>query len=83
MITITTALLGIMSSIFTEVVKVFPKIKNNEILTSLTAIIVVGVVAFFANGSLLTFESFIEVLATAFISYKMIVQPVVNQRQLP
>jgi len=78
MITITTALLGIMSSIFTEVLKVFPKIKNNEILTSLTAIIVVGVVAFFSNGSILTFESFIEILATAFVSYKLIVQPTIN-----
>jgi len=84
-IILTTAILGLAASIFAEVVKLIPRIYNSEVLTSITAIICVAIVAFIANGMIFSFDSFAMVMVAAFLNYKLIVSPISKSmvRQLP
>lgn len=70
------ALLGFCASIVTELLKYFPALRGNAIVTSIVALVVLTVGVFFTNGGTFSWASFSTALVSAFISYKMIVAPV-------
>jgi hypothetical protein len=66
------------SSVFTEVCKLIPFIKNNEVVKTLTAIFMTAIGAWWVNGFVWDWITFASVLIWSFANYKMIVQPVAN-----
>jgi len=74
-------LTGLLASVLTEIVKLIPAIRGSEIWKSLTAIILVALGAFFTVGW--SWANFFYVLLFAFANYKMIVQPLAAEANLP
>lgn len=73
--------LGFISSVVTEVLKLFPIFNKNAFVKSLVAIVVTtGVV--FIMGSEFTVEAVVTSLVVALTSYKMIVQPIASEAGL-
>jgi hypothetical protein len=66
-------LVGLLTSILTEIIKIFPAIGDNDFAKSLVAIIVIAIGAFLTVG--LSWVNFFTVMGWAFINYKMLVQP--------
>jgi hypothetical protein len=69
------AVLGLCASIVTEIIKYVPFVRNNALASSIVAIIVVAVGTFVSSG-VFTWPTFLNSLASAFLSYKIIVQPI-------
>lgn len=67
-------LVGLLASILTEIVKLYPKIGESDILKSLIAIILVVLGTIFTIGW--SWENFYLVLIFAFANYKMLIQPI-------
>lgn len=80
-IILSTYIIGLLTSVFTEIVKFIPKIGQNEFIKSLTAVILVALGAFLTIG--FTWSNFFWVMLFAFGNYKMIVQPVAKALGLP
>lgn len=81
-IVLNASLLGLCASVLTEIAKYFPLVRNNEMVKSLVAILMVAGVAYVSGGYALTFQSFALVMAFAFLNYKIIVQPVAGTLSL-
>jgi len=75
-ITLNLALVALGASVLTEIVKLFPKIRESDLLKSVVAIIIVALVAFLSNEYAWNWTYFFGVMAFAFANYKMIIQPV-------
>lgn len=69
------ALLGLCASIITEILKIVPALRTNTLVTSIVAIVVVALGTLVTSGQF-TWVSFLNSLAAAFLSYKIVVQPV-------
>lgn len=76
------AVLGLCASIVTELFKLIPALRVNALVSSLVAIIVVALGTLVAGGQF-TWLSFLNSLAAAFVSYKVIVQPVASSINAP
>jgi len=77
-ITLPVVLTGFLASVLTEVGKLFPVVKNNKLVNSLLAIVLcfLGGVIIVGKVDLTTTLS---VIGWAFINYKLLVQPAVEQ----
>ena len=69
-------LVGLLTAILTEIIKLFPKIGKSEILKSLVAIIIIALGAVVSIGW--SWTNFYWIMLFAFANYKMIVQPVAS-----
>lgn len=77
-LTLSVELVALLSSVFAEILKIFPKIKENELIRSLVAMGVVVLGITFQPGLALNLQTFGSVLLFAFLNYKFIVQPVAS-----
>lgn len=64
--------MGLASSIFTELLKVFPLLRQYRVTL---ALVVCALVAWYGAGWGWSWDIFVSVIVTAFVSYKMLVQP--------
>ena len=75
MISPSIAVLGLLTSIIAELLKLIPWLNKNAITSSLTAIIVLAIGTVVATGTF-DFTTFIGGLVFALTSYKAIIQPI-------
>lgn len=80
-ITLPILITGFLASVLTEIGKLFPIVKNNEIVKSGVAILLAIVGGIIVVGKW-DWQTIGSVILSAFISYKFIVQPVANQTGL-
>lgn len=72
------ALVGLASSVVTELFKFIPFLRKNGLTQALTAIVVVVVASFISNGYTFSFDNFVKVLVTALVSYKAVIEPLAS-----
>lgn len=82
MITPSTAILGLLTSIVAEILKLFPALNKNSVTGSITAIVVLAVGTVIATGKF-DLETFIGGLVFALTSYKAVVQPLATSVNSP
>ncbi len=70
----TTLLVGALTPIITELLKLFPILRTNSLVTSIIAIILVLIGNFLTEGKF-TLDSFVASIVIALTTYKMLVQP--------
>lgn len=75
-LSLSVAVVGLASSVLTELLKLFPFLKQNELMASVTAIVVTAIATYFSTAGDFTWPHFASVLLFAFLNYKIIVQPV-------
>lgn len=75
-ITINPAVVGLISSVITEVFKYIPFLRQNALTQAITAIVITGVVAFFANNMVFSLDNVVASLVFALVSYKTLIQPI-------
>lgn len=71
-------IIGLLSSVVTEVFKFFPALSSNEVTKVVTAVVVMAVGTLFSIGFNVTawdWNLFGQVMIWSFVNYKMIVQP--------
>lgn len=84
-ITLSTFAIGLMASVFTEVLKLVPVLRRNSLSKSLTAIVVVALGTFYVVGfdvSSFDLNTFVSILVFSFLNYRIIVKPIVNSTGL-
>ena len=74
-LTLSAAVTGLVSSIISEVFKLIPVLRANELTTALVAIVVVAVASWIENGLTWSWANFFACLAFALVTYKSFVQP--------
>ena len=86
-ITLAPAIIGLVSSVVTELFKFIPFLNKNNITKSLTTIVVIIAAVFISEGGKITDWKYAGVLFSqavvyALVSYKMFVQPVAKESGL-
>ena len=75
MISPSTAVLGLLTSIIAEILKLIPGLNKNAITSSITAIVVLAIGTVVATGTF-DFTTFVGGLVFALTSYKVAIQPI-------
>lgn len=83
-ISLTPAVIGIVSSILTEILKLIPWLNKNNLIKSITTIVVIVIAVFISYGGNITDWKqasviFFQAVVYALTSYKMIVQPIAKE----
>lgn len=83
-ISLAPAIIGAVSSVVTELLKLIPFLSKNNVTKSLTTIVVIIVAVFISEGGKITDWKqagviFAQAIVYAFTTYKMIVQPVAKE----
>lgn len=77
-IQLTAYIVGLLSSVVTEIFKYFPVLAKNQITKVMTSVVVMVVGTLFSigfNAAAWDWEVFGQVVIWSFVNYKMIVQP--------
>lgn len=77
------ALIGLCSAVVTEVLKVVPFLRKSQVTVSIVAIIVTALGTWVYNPNGLSFDALMAALASALVSYKMVIQPLATGMKLP
>ncbi len=75
MITPSLVVVGMLSSIVTELLKLIPILRTNSMTKAGTAIVVVAIGVYIQSGDI-SFDGLMGALAFSLITYKAIVQPI-------